>query len=531
MQVMQQEEIAVQEKILVVDDGQDMLDFVVEHVLQPAGYHYVLAHDGREGLKMAVQHQPDLILLDFHMPRMNGAQLLEQLNRNNIDIPVILMTSKGSEDIAIEVYRLGVKDYVRKPFYPEEMLEAIEYALAETRLRKEKEALTRRILRANQELQHRVQQLHTLYEVGKNVTSIIDMKDLLPRIVEAATRISHAEEGQLSLLIDGRLCCRAEVNQTMHHARSCDKVVNDSIARHVIQTQSALLLGPEQLRKQEAQPIAMAYAPLIMKGNVMGVLSVANYTASSREFNPGDRELLEALSDYAAVAIQNSRHYHELEASKQQVQATFERFVPPSVVQQALARPEGVELGGHRQEISVLFADIRGYTAWSENAAPEQVMETLNHYLNLAAGVVIGWNGTLDKFMGDGLMAIFNAPNAMENHVHYATEAALAMMHAAHEVNAQHGYKLSYSIGVNVGEAVVGYIGNKDAMNYTAIGDTVNLAKRLQEYAKPGQILIDESVAKRLGKLIKAKPLAKMRVKGRQQPTIAYELIDLRPMR
>jgi adenylate cyclase len=158
-------------------------------------------------------------------------------------------------------------------------------------------------------------------------------------------------------------------------------------------------------------------------------------------------------------------------------------------------------------------------------------METLNHYLNLAAGVVIGWDGTLDKFMGDGLMAIFNAPNPLEDHVHRATEAALAMMHAAHEVNVQHGYKLSYSIGVNVGDAVVGYIGNKDAMNYTAIGDTINLAKRLQEYAKPGQILIDHAVVQRLGKLVKARPLGKMRVKGRQQPTIAYELLDLKPLR
>ncbi|MAU09141.1 MAG: hypothetical protein CL607_04910 [Anaerolineaceae bacterium] len=531
MQVTKLQDVAVQEKILVVDDGQDMLDFVVEHVLTPAGYSHVLAHDGREGLKMAVQHQPDLILLDFHMPRMNGAQLLEQLNRHNLDIPVILMTSKGSEDIAIEVYRLGVKDYVRKPFYPEEMLEAIEYALAETRLRREKEALTQRVLKANQELQHRVQQLNTLYEVGKNVTSISDMADLLPRIVQAASRICVAEEGQLSLIEDGNLVCRAEINQTLTHARPCSRQIDDPIARHVIQTEAAMLFGPEQLRKHPNKPIAMAYAPLSIQGQIVGILSVANYTASSREFHAGDRELLEALSDYAAVAIQNSRLYKELEASKEKVQNTFERFVPPSVVQQALSRPEGVELGGHRQEISVVFADIRGYTSWSENAAPEQVMETLNHYLNLAAGVIIGWDGTLDKFMGDGLMAIFNAPNSMQDHVHRATEAALAMMHAAHEVNVQHGYKLSYSIGVNVGDAVVGYIGNENAMNYTAIGDTVNLTKRLQELAKPGQILVDESVVKRLGDLVVANPLGKLRVKGRQQPTIAYELVDLKPLR
>jgi adenylate cyclase len=264
---------------------------------------------------------------------------------------------------------------------------------------------------------------------------------------------------------------------------------------------------------------------------IIGILGVSNITRKSRTFTQHDSALLSALSDYASIAITNSRNYAALRAAmemeKEQVRGTFERFVSPSVVEQALDRPESIQLGGKRQEISILFADIRGYTTWSENAEPERVIETLNHYLSLAAEVILGWEGTLDKYFGDGLMAIFNAPEPQNDHVHRAADAALALMKAANEVSEMHGHKLSYSVGVNVGEAVVGYIGTDRAVNYTAIGDSINLTKRLQEYAAPGQILVEEAVIRRLGNLAQARPLGELKVKGRKKQAFVYELTGL----
>src|SRR5690606_3461854 len=111
----------------------------------------------------------------------------------------------------------------------------------------------------------------------------------------------------------------------------------------------------------------------------------------------------------------------------------------------------------------------RGYTAWSEKAPPEQVVEMLNDYLSLAAEVILAWEGTLDKFLGDGLMAIFNAPGEQADHVQRAADAAIALQRAVKEMSERRGDNLSYSVGVHVGEAVVGYIGTDRAMNYTAI--------------------------------------------------------------
>src|SRR5690606_12865627 len=156
-----------------------------------------VAKDGKEGLDMALQHRPDLILLDLQMPRMNGITVLQNLARHNADIPVVLMTFHGSEEIAVEVYRLGVRDYLKKPFSIDEMLLAIEHSLTEVRLRREKEALTERVIQANRELQRRVQEMNVLYSVGKSVTATLNMDQLLPRIVDAAAQITHAEAGHI----------------------------------------------------------------------------------------------------------------------------------------------------------------------------------------------------------------------------------------------------------------------------------------------------------------------------------------------
>ncbi len=524
------------ETILIVDDGKDNREFIHDYILEPNGYRSMQARDGLEGLEMAVKYRPDLILLDFNMPRLDGAGVIKRLSDRKIDIPIILMTFYGSEDIAIEVFRMGVRDYVKKPFSVEEMTEAIDKALTETRLRREKEALSTRILQSNRQLQLRLQELNVLYSIGKHVTSLSNMDQLLPRVVDAAVQIAHSEEGRLFLLDDGEIVCRAKRRCGRPQAKAVHRPTRNSIVAHVLQTAQPLILTPQQLqrgnRSERGAPVAAAYVPLILNGEPIGVLSVANVSAQARLFGQHDTALLSALSDYATIAIANSQNYQTLKEAKERensmIRGTFERFVPPSIVEKVLDEPETLQLGGQRKEISILFADIRGYTEWGEKVPPEQVVETLNHYLSIAGEVVLGWEGTLDKFMGDGLMAIFNAPGNQPDHVHRAADAAIALMRAAEEISSLYGYQLTYSIGVNVGEAVVGYIGTDRAMNYTAIGDAVNLAKRLQESGKPGQILVEGEVVRRLGALVDANPLGALKVKGRQQAAEAYEITGLR---
>ncbi len=517
------------DRILIVDDGRENREFIAEYILKPNGYEVLMAKDGKEGLEMVMAEQPDLILLDYQLPRMNGIDVLKAMAAQGLNIPVILMTFYGSEEVAVEVYRLGVRDYVKKPFSVEEMLMAIQRSLGDVRLRREKEALTERLIQSNRELQNRLQELNILYSVGKSVTTLSDLDQLLPRIVDAAIKITGAEEGHLYLMENDALVCRALKRHNTAKASAVSIAADDPVAQHVAKTAQSLIVTPEQSERAARAPLSIASAPLIVREQVLGVLGVSNISSSARVFTKHDSALLSALSDYAAIAIENSRNFAALHTSKEleksQIRSTFGRFVSPNVVDQVLDDPDKLQLGGKRQEITVMFIDIRGYTAYSEKMPPEKVIEMLNDYLSLAANVIMAYGGTLDKYLGDGLMAIFNAPQEQADHVKLAVEASLDLQKAMLELEATRNDGMSFGVGLGVGEVVVGYIGTDCAINYTAVGDVVNVTKRLQEHAQPGQILTDEAVVQRLHGSAQAHALGEIKLKGRRTQTRVYELL------
>jgi class 3 adenylate cyclase/CheY-like chemotaxis protein len=528
---------ADQVKVLVVDDGRDNREFIVEYVLQPNGFTPLLARDGVEGMEMVRAHEPDVILLDLQMPRMNGMEVLDALHAEGWDIPVILMTFHGSEEVAIEVYRKGVRDYVKKPYTVEEMLESIEHCLGEVRLRREKDALTERLLHANAALNRRIRELNTLYQIGKSVTALVGMEQLLTRIVDAATQVIGAEQGSLLLLEGDQLVCRATKAHNAPQARAANEFSSDQIAWRAARSGQPAVFSPDELRQARAQnpslPAAVAAVPLRVGERVVGVLSVENVRPDAVSFNQQDAAMLSALGDYAAIAIENARIYAALEEATsretESIRNAFERYVAPSVVERVLQSPDSMlKLGGRRREISVVFADVRGFTTYSEHAPPEEVVNLLNEYFSLATDVIFSREGTLDKFLGDAVMSIFNAPEDQDDHPYRAVDAAMALQRAIAERNARvDGEALTFGIGVHLGEAVVGNVGTAKAMNYTAIGDTVNVAKRLQERALPGQVLISAQVYERLQQTVEVEALGELAIKGRQQPLQVFRLVSL----
>ncbi|HHV61455.1 MAG TPA: adenylate/guanylate cyclase domain-containing protein [Firmicutes bacterium] len=176
---------------------------------------------------------------------------------------------------------------------------------------------------------------------------------------------------------------------------------------------------------------------------------------------------------------------------RDEVRRAFERYVTPEAVREILAAPGGYALGGSRRTVTVLFADIRGFTAFAETRDPEEVVGILNRYLGAMGDAVLREGGTLDKFMGDGIMAIFGAPVPLEDHASRAVRAALGIVDEVERLEEELGYGLQVGIGIATGEAVVGNIGTRRRMDYTAIGSAVNLASRLEELAGPRQVLMD----------------------------------------
>jgi len=224
--------------------------------------------------------------------------------------------------------------------------------------------------------------------------------------------------------------------------------------------------------------------------------------------------------------------YLEEYFERRRITGIFGRYVAPQVVDQILKEgEEGLKLGGTRKEISVLFVDIRGFTPLSEKVEPEEVVGILNSYLNLTASSIFANEGTLDKFIGDATMAIFNAPLDLEDHEFKAVKAAWDMKQGAtalyKELEAKYGRGVSFGIGVNTGPAVVGNIGASFRMDFTAIGDTVNTAARLESNAKPDQILLSSTIYEKVKDRVKASYLGEIKVKGKEQGVPVYQLDDI----
>lgn len=221
--------------------------------------------------------------------------------------------------------------------------------------------------------------------------------------------------------------------------------------------------------------------------------------------------------------------YLEEYFERRRITGIFGRYVAPQVVNQILKNgEEGLKLGGTRREISVLFVDIRGFTPLSEKMEPEEVVGILNSYLNLTASSIFENEGTLDKFIGDATMAIFNAPLDLEDHEFKAVKAAWAMKQGAaalqKELEEKYGRGVSFGIGVNTGYAVVGNIGASFRMDFTAIGDTVNTAARLESNAKPDQILLSSAIYEKVKDRVNVTYLGEIKVKGKEQGVPVYQL-------
>jgi adenylate cyclase len=230
-------------------------------------------------------------------------------------------------------------------------------------------------------------------------------------------------------------------------------------------------------------------------------------------------------------------HYIQTKMNEARIRSTFGKYMAPAVVKKILDEgEEGLKLGGQRRAVTVLFVDIRGFTPLSEAAQPEEIVQILNEYLDLVASCIHRYGGTLDKFIGDAAMAIWGAPYDMPGHALAAVNAAKAMRSESavleQKLADRYGKSVRFGIGINSGDAIIGNIGASFRMDYTAIGDTVNTAARLESNAKPGQILLSQAAADNLvgedgeSEKINLNFLGGLKVKGREEEVQIYEVAE-----
>jgi PAS domain S-box-containing protein len=241
-------------------------------------------------------------------------------------------------------------------------------------------------------------------------------------------------------------------------------------------------------------------------------------------FNLSPLKDAEQNTQGVAIVLDDLTEQKRLEAQRR----LFEKMVSPQVIEQL--DPDEIALGGKRGEITTLFADIRGFTTYSESLPPEELVSVLNQYLKSSADAVLAEEGTIDKFMGDAVMAWFNAPIPQPDHTMRAIKAALGIragIEALHQKLPPDAH-LSFGVGIHFGEAVLGVVGTENRIDYTAIGDSVNTAKRIQENSDAGQILISEEAYQNVKGLVEVNQVTPVSAKGKSELLKVYEVIGLR---
>jgi adenylate cyclase len=270
--------------------------------------------------------------------------------------------------------------------------------------------------------------------------------------------------------------------------------------------------------------------PLVHHDELLGVMHLDSMVATGA-FGEKDLQLFTGIASQAAVAIHNSLLARKIE-HEAKTRAQFQRLLSPNLVEQVVAGKLELEKGGALQEVTALFSDIRGFTAMSEKRAPQEIVRMLNEYFELMVDVIFKYQGTLDKFVGDEIIALFGAPVGVPEAELSAVECALDMQRVLKEFNrtrlAEGQDEIRVGIGINTGPMVTGAIGSSRALQYTAIGDAMNLSARLCTAAKPDQILISEGTYKKIADRVAAVAMPPMRFKNKSEEQRVYNVIGLR---
>jgi adenylate cyclase len=387
-----------------------------------------------------------------------------------------------------------------------------------------------------------VRQLEDLQEQRQAISAVLravagsgGLQPVLDEVVESTTRLCRADQGALWLLEGGLLHAAA-----YRGAGTADVADYDRRHPHVLDRTSAagrtavvrepvhipdILEDPEYFYPGPRPYRSMLGVPVMIEDELIGVVVVVR--REPQPFTNDEIALVQTFADQAAIAITNARLIEAVERQRTELS----RFISAPVAE-LISRNDGEQLlAGHRAYISCLFCDLRGFTAFAETAAPEELFDVLRQYHGVLGELIAAHQGTLEHFAGDGLMVFFNDPLPIEDHELQAIRLALAAQARFAELAdawRKRGTDLGLGVGIDAGYATLGRIGFEGRYDYGALGPVTNLASRLSTSAASGQILIGPRVFAAVEEFVDATPVGELELKGFGRPVSAYEVRALR---
>jgi adenylate cyclase len=387
--------------------------------------------------------------------------------------------------------------------------------------------------------------LSVLYDTGRVLQSRHSIEDIVSEILTLAFRIDGVERAFVMLLgEDGNINKQTDVRYRRPPEKNEPQIIFSRAVLERMKVEKVPILitdlsSDERFRASESMRVSglrsAMCAPLVVsatdpQGRLAGVLYVDNMERTAA-FTQEELNVFALVASQAASAIDNAMAHQKI-ARQSLERAALERFLAPEVVELVAANPHQVALGGANQRVSILFADIRGFTSLSETLPPDRIVEILNEYFTRVTEVIFDHGGTLDKYMGDGLMALFGAPFSKGDDALNAVKAALDIQSLMTELNRDAALRnwpeLRVGIGVNTGVVTAGNIGSPKRLDYTVIGDAVNISSRLCGKAAPGEVLVSESTAAEVMANFDLAALEPVQMKGKSQAMRVFSVRERR---
>ena len=380
--------------------------------------------------------------------------------------------------------------------------------------------------------------LAALYQASQVMASAFDIENRLSRLLDVVIEVMEAERGFVMLCDPATNTLSVKVARQMGRELEASSPSMGIAGRAAIDGEPVLMADRDQdsefgmresiIRNQIRSAMCV---PLRIEHRVLGSVYI-DTTQSVASFSEEDLELFMSLASQSAMAIDNVRLHNQV-VEEERRRMNLGRFLSPAIVDKIMSEGSELELGGRKQEVTTLFADIRGSSKLAEELPPYELVGLLNEHFTHMTDIVFEHGGTLDKYIGDELMAIFGAPLQGVEDALRAVRCAAAMQERNQALNAERQrdgrHPIEIGIGIETGEVIAGYIGSLRRMEFTVVGDRVNMAKRFCDMAGPGLVVLGEATWGIVQERIVTQPIGTVMLKGKQNPTQAHQLVSIKP--
>lgn len=372
---------------------------------------------------------------------------------------------------------------------------------------------------SHRELEKRIFHLKTLYDLGQELGFLKGVPEITKNLLMMVMGNFGALSGAILLFN-----IKEKKIESMNHRGITEPLMN--ILSEAVESMHTEIFSGGKNCDLLSSVNLRAWVPFEVNGDLKGLICLGD-KLSDEPYTPDDQELLLTLAHHGSVAIHNARLVEQMR-KEEIVRTNLARYLSPQVVDHIIHKDIQVNLGGSRKVVTVLFSDIRNFTAITETRPPDQLIHILNDYFTEMSSIIFSNQGSLDKYIGDAIVSVFGSLIPLENPATSAVNTAIQMMKRMPVLNElwlkEYGFSMDIGIGINTGDVFLGNIGSPERMEFTVIGDTVNVASRFSGLARAGQILITRDTLAQLGTGMKIIELPPSEVKGKSGRLEVFEV-------